>query len=323
MIKLHSRHCLVTAADGHLHSLDVDTVRRDLQESFQACGMREAWSADHIALVIEEHASSRTVPDQAPLAEADLHAMVCTLLSASGYEDVGREYRRRVPAAAVPSDPDPFLPWDHERIAAVLRQIVPLDAEERAAIAARIEAALGSLELRLVRQELLESLGRHLMQQNATQSTPAAADSPWLVPPGGWPLEGMVEAERLVRAGVLRPLPVSRFLPRLRLELDLSRLATVSGTPPLTEMVYLPALGHCLDCVRELLTQVRRSLAPLLPSAPPPSAHLVVCGLKAAVRQVVPPPSVRAGKALLREITATIEDRLPASGSVAVMVTFR
>jgi hypothetical protein len=67
MIKLHSRHCLVTTADGSVRSLDVAAVREDLRRSFQACGMREDWSADHIALVIEEYASSRGEPEPPPL----------------------------------------------------------------------------------------------------------------------------------------------------------------------------------------------------------------------------------------------------------------
>ncbi len=323
MIKLHSRHCLVTGADGGVRSLDVEAVRRDLRQSFQACGMREDWSADHIALVIEEHASSRGGPDQPPLAEPDLHAMVCALLSASGFEDVGEQYRTRVPMAAEPPDPDPFRPWDRARIAAELTHVIPLDDEERTAIAGRTEAALNALRLPLVRAELIRSLGRHFMQQTATAAPSPAPDSPWLLPPGGWPLDGVAGAESLLHAGTLRLLPVSRFLPRVRLELDLLRLATASGTPPLTEIVYLPALARCLDCIDALLAHARCRVSSLLSRPRPPPAHLVVHGLEAAVSQVVLPASAPAGKALQREVRAMIESRLTANGDDAVLVTFR
>jgi hypothetical protein len=323
MIKLHSRHCLVTAADGSVRSLDVEAVRRHLQHSFQACGMREDWSADHIALVIEEHASSRSGPEQPPLAEPDLHGMICTLLSASGFEDVSREYRARVPASAEPPDPDPFRPWDRARIEAGLQQVIPLDEDERAGIVARTEAALTALRLPLVRTELIRALGCHFMQDSAIGNSSPPPDSPWLLPPGGWPLGDVADAERLVRLGALRLLPVSRFLPRVRLELDLLRLVAVSGTPPLTEIVYLPALARCLDCIGALLTQVRRVVSPLLSPPRSPAAHLVVCGTEAAVSEIVPARSARAGKALQGEILGLIESRLPAGGAAAVLVTFR
>jgi hypothetical protein len=323
MIKLHSRHCLVTAADGSVRSLDVDAVRRDLRRSFQACGVREDWCADHIALVIEEHAASRAAPEQPPLAEPDLHAMVCALLAASGFEDVGKEYRALLPAAAAPIDPDPFRPWDRARIAAELTHVIPLDEEERATIVARTEAALSALRLRLVRDELIRALGGHFLQQTVTENPPTAPDSPWLLPPGGWPLGEVAAAEGLVHAGVLRLLPVSRFLPRIRLELDLLRLAAASGAPPLTEIVYLPALAHCLDCIVALLAQARAAVSPLLSRPRLPAAHLVVCGIAAAVGEIARPPSARAGKALQREIRALVEGRLPTSGDAAVMVTFR
>jgi hypothetical protein len=324
MIKLHSRHCLVTGADGGVRSLDVDAVRRDLQHSFQACGIREEWSADHIALVIEEHASSRTGPDQPPLAEPDLHAMVCALLAASGFEDVGRQYRARLPAGAEPVDPDPLRPWDLAQIAAELTHIIPLDDEERAAIAVRTESTLVTLGGRLARAELVRALGRHFMQQAVTEaSAPTADDSPWLLPPGAWPVGEVAGAECLVSAGALRPLPVSRFLPRVRLELDLVRLASASGVPPLTEIVYLPALGRSLDCINELLVQVRRVVVGLRSSSRSAAAHVVVHGIDAVVSQIVLPQSAAAGRALQREVRALIEGRLSARDDAAVLVTFR
>ena len=323
MIKLHSRHCLVTTADGSVRSLDVAAVREDLRRSFQACGMREDWSADHIALVIEEYASSRGEPEQPPLSEADLHAMICTLLSASGFDDVVRQYRQLAPAASEVADPDPFRPWDRARLEAELTRIIPLAEEERAVIAVRTEAALIGLRLRLVRDELIRALAGHFLQQTVTENSPTSPDSHWLLPPGGWALEEVADAERLVRADALRLLPVSRFLPRVRLELDLLRLAAVTGTPPLAEIIYLPALARSLDCIGVLLAQVDRLLSPLLARPCLPPAHLVVYGLEAAVREVVLPQSARAGKALQREIRAMIEGRLTATGAAAVLVTFR
>ena len=142
MIKRHSIHSLVAAADGTVRSLDVEALRRDLRRSFHDCGISENWTADHIALVLEEHAAG-TGTDRPPLAEHDLHAMVSALLSASGYEDVGREYRKLVPPRSGPTT-RPFRAWimPASRRAGRYR----LTAPERATIVAQTAAALAGLD---------------------------------------------------------------------------------------------------------------------------------------------------------------------------------
>jgi len=324
MIRLHSRHCLVTGADGTVHSLDGDALRHDLRRAFRACGITEDWSADHLALVIEEHVASRPEADHPPLAERDLHAMVLALLPAAGFEDVGRAYADLVPEATMPLDPDPFRPWDRGRIDADLEALLPLAADERAAIAAQTEAALASLRLAQVRSDLIGSLARHFLQRRSAPCPEAATDSPWCLPPGAWPVGAVPDAERLIAAGVLSAFPVSRFLPRLRLELDLCRLAGSSGTPPLAEIVLLPALARALDGVVALFAEAHRAVWAVLP---PPERrlpmHLRVRSLDDCVRNAMLPQCPRARKALCHDIRATIEAKLLAAGHTAMLLTFR
>lgn len=322
MIKLHSRHSLVAAADGTVRSLDVEALRRDLRRSFHDCGIHEDWTADHIALVLEEHAAG-TGTDRPPLAERDLHAMVSALLSASGYEDVGREYRKLVPAAVRPDDPDPFRAWDHTRVEAELASVLPLTAPERAALVARTAAALAGLGLGVARTELIRELGRHFLQQTLDRPSPLSADSPWLLWPSHWPVTAVPGAERLASTGVIRPHPVSRFLPRVRLELDLQRLATVTGAPPLPEMLFLPALADALDCSAGLLAQTRREIETRRPHATGAAAHLVVCGLNETIATALLPQSPRAAQALRNEVRAIVQAKLAAAPEGAVLVTFR
>jgi hypothetical protein len=366
MIRLHSRNCLVTAVDGTVRSLDGDALRHDLRRAFRACGVAEEWTADHVALIIEEHVLSRPGTELPPIAERDLHAMVLALLPAAGFADVGQAYEALIPSAARPAEPDPFRPWDRARIEAELARLLPLGPQERAAIAARTRDALAALGLAQVRSELVRSLARHFLQQGAagcaarpgqdTQGPPAdrswptasplahppspspeagaqrrenslggtAPEGPWYLTPDGWPVAAVPGAGRLVEAGVLRVLPVARFLPRLRLEFDLERLAAASGTPPLPEIVFLPALARALDCVVELLARAEAAVraAVTLP-APTLTAHLLASGLDTAVRTAILPQSARASKALCHEIRATVRAKLAKARASTVLLTFR
>lgn len=322
MIKLHSRHCLVAAPDGTVRSLDVEALRRNLRRSFRSCGVSEDWTADHIALVIEEHAAG-TSTDRPPLAERDLHAMVSALLAASGYEDVGRHYRDLVPAAADCAAPDPFRAWDQARIEAELSALLPVDESERQGIVARTASALAMIGLTAVRSELIRELGQHVLRRVVDERRPGAADSPWLLRPDEWTVAAVPDAARLVAAGALCLHPVSRFLPRIRLELDLRRLATLAATPPLPEIILLPALAHGLDAIAGLIAQTRRALADRGLQGVPPTAHLGVAGLDETVAEAVLPQSARAAKALRHEIEAIVTAKLPVGTERAALVTFR
>ncbi len=324
MIQLHSRHRLVAADDGTVRSFDGEALRHDLRCAFRACGITDDWAADHIACVIEEHLSSRPAADLPPLPERDLHAMVLALLPAAGFADVGQAYQARLPAAAVPPDPDPFREWDRARIATELAGVLPLAEEECARIASQTESALRALGLDRVRSELIRSLANHFLHQTGASGAPQPSpESPWCLRPEGWPVAGVAGAEALVRAGALRPLPVSRFLPRLRLELDLRRLAAACGTPPLPEIVFLPALARALDCAVRLLALAGEAVRGILkPDASAPPAHVLVRGLEETVDHAILPQSARARKALCREIRATIEAKFPERADGSLLLTF-
>ena len=130
-------------------------------------------------------------------------------------------------------------------------------------------------------------------------------------------------AERLASTGVIRPHPVSRFLPRVRLELDLQRLAVVTGTPPLPEMLFLPALADALGCSAALLAQTGREIETRRPHAAGAAAHLVVCGLDETIVAALLPQSPRATQALRNEVRAIVQAKLAAVPEGVVLVTFR
>ena len=323
MIKLNSRHCLVSAGDGTVRTLDLEAVRSDLLQSFRVCGIDAAWVADHIALVIEEHLASSADPAAEPLPERDLQAMVGTMLAACGYDDVARAYRQGLPEGLETAAADPFRPWDQARIEADLAHVLPLDLEERRALAAITAKALTAMGLLHVRSALIGELGCHVMQRAMVVDSTSAPDSLWLLAPTHWPLDTVPGAERLVADGVLGLLPVSRLLPRVRLEVDLRRLAATVGTLPLPELVYLPALARVAGCVAALIRAARQALPAGPPRARSPAAHVVVRGLDEVLHDALLPQSARAAKALRQEVRAVLESRLPGAAGEPVLLTFR
>ena len=118
MIKLSSKHTLVLDPCGQSRSLDVDAIRADLHRCFRRCGMGDPWAADHIAMVIEEQLSERDAGSLPALRETDVQALVCALLDASGFADVGEAYRDL--HGGSPSRPPAALPWDADRLLRVI-----------------------------------------------------------------------------------------------------------------------------------------------------------------------------------------------------------
>jgi len=109
----------------------------------------------------------------------------------------------------------------------------------------------------------------------------------------------------------------------VRIELDLPRLAGSIATPPLAEIVLLPALAQTLDVVAALFAAAHHALRNALPPPQPRlPRHLRVYGLDACVRNAVLPQSPRARKALCRELRALVEAKLPDPGDSTALLTF-
>ena len=94
MIHLPDASLIISGPSGILQSFDSEGLRATLFQAFSSQGIHEDWIIDHFLLSIEE--KIRLTNDQGivHLSEQDIHGFVDTLLTASGYSDVAREYIR-------------------------------------------------------------------------------------------------------------------------------------------------------------------------------------------------------------------------------------
>jgi len=327
MIKLSSRHTMVVDGEGALRSLDLDGVCADLYRCFRRCGIAEPWAADHIAMVVEEQLALRNSENSEPLAVADVHGMVSALLGASGYDDVRREYRQSNPTLEPSPNQDELLPWDAQRIRAEIGHCLPMAREQTARLEAQTMDALGSLGLQQVSSEFIGQLAVHILRRDATVSATAGADEPgmpWLVAPGQWPVLFDAGVTRdLMGEGVLKLYPVSRFLPRVRLRMDLAPLGRALPVPMLAAITLLPRIHRAVLASMGFLEAAWAHVDALLGAAEAPAPRLIVTHLDALVEGVSSPPSPQQAKELRDEVRHLILSHVAAWHDGRILVTFR
>ncbi|MBN2449131.1 MAG: hypothetical protein JXR77_02010 [Lentisphaeria bacterium] len=327
MIKLSSRNAMVLGPDGKARTMDLDALREDLRRSFQRCGIREPWTADQVAMVVEEHVTERDRHPTPILCEADVHAIVISLLCANGFADVGQEYQHLHRAQTRCGRADATLTvCDASRVRHILATSLPLDAEALERLAQATSAALAGLGLERATTELIRQVAIHLVHRDAhavSPPEPADHDGVWLLPPGQWPVD-LVSSETagLVARKHLEPLPVSRVLPRARAVLDLARVAAARAPEGLTELAFLPALHRCARAAAELLEATTRLVAARTPGRRPLPPRLLTRGFETALASHFVPMCPRSAALLRSEVQQVLADGLLATCGPEAILTF-
>ncbi len=322
MIKLASHHALVVDRDGRKHSFDFDAVLLDLVRCFQACGVRDSWPADNIALIVEEHMEQRRQAGEPPVKEADLDTLVSSVLTASGFSDVAAEYGKlRQLEQSVVSPP--VTPWDSARLARLISRSLPLSGHACIDATARVRAALDVLGLDGASDELIRQLAIHLLPVSCAPDPVEKAQPPWSMNPDTWRFELSPTLRRLLHSGSVKLFPVSQALPRVRAELNLVCVAEAIGDSPLTELVLLPGLRSTVKSLRELLRAVRSDVVERWPHAAHHPAHLIVRGLGVVLHQYVLPLRASDSRELVEEIHALFRREFAADIGFEQLVTFR
>jgi len=324
MIQLFSQHFMVLDRNGRQRSFSFDELRRDLLCCFRACGVSDAWAAEEVALVIEEQFERGRTDSEAPVREAEVDALVASVLAASGYGDVAAQYRRLRNGEPSGDAVGPFADWDDARLGALLERALSLLPEDREELAGRVRRALVLLGFTEVSDELVRQLGGHLLRNRAPAPDQSGADDPrWLFPPDFWASAWSDAAAELVAGGVLKPHPVSRLIPRARVDLDLARLADAMGGGPLTELGFLPRLRQVCCELGNLLPHMRDRICQEKPDAHHHPAHLIVRGAAPLIRERLVPMRARDAKALLAEIESLIRADLADQVAFDLIVTIR
>ncbi|OGV81788.1 MAG: hypothetical protein A3K19_26345 [Lentisphaerae bacterium RIFOXYB12_FULL_65_16] len=317
MIKLCSQHALVVGYDGRQRPFSFDVLREELRLCFRQCGVAESWQAEHIALVIEEQILEAQGQLDAQVAEAEMDAMVTSVLLASGFGDVAATYRDRRKTQPHEMGKELFAAWDEVRLERQLAGFIPLSRAALPELVGRVKRALADLGLREVSDGLIQELGAHLLRNSvrdsdAEQGVPDAGD---VIGPAEWSAL-LTDAQRdLLDRGAVRLLPISAIFPRARIELDLSRVIPDAVQRPLAEIVFLPGLHRACGALRDTLVRVRGELCRRRPQAAQFPGHLIVKGMEILFESHLVPMRRRDADVLVREVDeivrAAIVTRVP------------
>jgi len=322
MIQLSSRHALVLGQEGRTRTFDFEELRRELTGCFHACGVTDSWPAESVVCAIEEHFVRQCQDGGNTISEDELHALVTSVLLASGYPDVAGRYRhQRNLEPRRTTGPRPAS-WDAERLTAVLRRSYLLTENATETLASSVKKALEQLTFTEVTDEFIRQLGGHILDTGIGMKPPETT-SPWLFSPSQ--VNGAVDMRTadVSPTGAVRLYPVSRLIPRVRAELSLAHLADSIGDRPMTEMMIIPRLRKAASELRSSLPRLRERVCRERSDAQHHPAHLVVSGLDVVLNDVLVPLSRRGERAFVNDVQIVLQRDLGDLLTFELVVSYR
>ncbi len=286
MIQIAADNLLVVLDNGQEASFDSDAWRMELREAFHRCAIHEDWMAEHIILSLEEKIRLVRCEEGRSIHEDELRQVLLTMLSVSGYGEVGRALLL-ARQQEIPLPNGDCRRWSPGEAAAFLNRNLPIGQTESRRLAEGALACLAQWGLPGCSDGFLQELAVLLLHASpspaAGRTAPPASPS-WqteYISPDFWREHFRMTpglGERLAR-GVLRPLPLSDIFPVVRLELNLQKLGEEAGGWQV-ELALLPELREALAASMAMLAEMRSVVCGKWPLHSPPSRHLLVVGVK-------------------------------------------
>lgn len=327
MIKLFSQRILVATDDGQFEALDVDALKKDLEESFHTVGVHEEWLAEQFVIVLEEqaaeaeHAGAAGGDQSQPAGRREIDLRLAKLLVDAGFPDVAAEFSKRRDVQWRTPPPATRAPWSPGRVSGVLKNHLPLSPHVWDELGEYVLRRLESLGLARVSDDLIRMIADHILEDLANLQRQAATDnSGWLMPPSYWNAYFHGAIAELIHDGVLTIHNISSLFPVIRVTFDLARLGHRRTDAPLTELAFLPYLQESAALVREALDELYRKTAAIDGSANRP-AHLRINGLQSLVTKQFGELRKSRAEMLEQEIIGIVERHLMTGGRPRIIVS--
>ncbi len=347
---------MISGPSGILQSFDSEGLRATLFQAFSSQGIHEDWIIDHFLLSIEEKIRLTNAQGRIHLSEQDIHGFVDTLLTASGYSDVAREYIRLCgmdPFARFRRD---MQPWTRDSLEEQFKRQLPLAGKALDDLCEKCANLLMEWEIQQASPAFITELAIHLLQrQMERKSTIMAsmlpdappdapppqiqkeAEAPATVPaapatPSMWlfradsllktQADGMEKA-LLERHGVT-PLPVSALFPASRLLVNPPVVMDILAPNGwLSEMTLLKTFDELGPYLRNMLLRLRAEILAQVPSLTEVPATIAFNSMTSLLDDAMPGRSRKAKLSFFHELQARMEHRIRQGLPFPVLIAFR
>ena len=278
MIHLATYRLPVTDQDGTPAELDIGTLEKRLADAFRKLGFSDVWMAEDVALTVEEKIRMN---DATPLSRTDVDAIVVSVLNASGFQDVAREYASGCGDFLDDAQKD-MKPWEG-RLGDVLRHALPLTERQIGDVSKLAETVLRASGIAKATDRFIVALALHLLVNNSSShvhfveetadgapKTPQKACTRWQDVP-------LSEAARGMMAnGVLKPLPFSDIFPRARIALGMEALTSQCASGWISSIGLCAAFDAIAPCILEILKAMRMEISARHPLQADSPSHVIL-----------------------------------------------
>ena len=279
MIHVASYKLLVTDAGGKPTTLDIGLLEKRLADAFRKLGFSDVWMAEDVAMTVEEKIRTS---DATFVAIEDVDSIVVSVLNASGFQDVAREYARSGGGDYIGTAKKDMKPWKG-RIAEVLRHALPLTEKQIGDVSQLAEQVLEASGIATASDKFLVELAVHLLVNNSADHVHfvhEAHGSKVPKPSIEWQDTLGLNAREMISQGVIKPMPLSEIFPRARIAVMSGAMASIYADGWISPLGIYQALDRISPFILEILGAIRREIAARHPLQADSPSHVVFPGFE-------------------------------------------
>ena len=272
MIQLCNRAVLTHREDGTTEFFQSDLLKKKIEESCKAAGLKETWIAEDIALAVEF--SLGELGNENIFTEPEIDAIVVKILQEAGLGSVAQHYRR------LQNNPEPEISFTTTAIRDVVEKYLHIEDDEQIDnIVEKVSDAGRKLLLKNTSPTLILELAKHYMddysylaKQNDKSLSEHLNSCPWLVSRDSVLQKISGKTSELVASEVLKVSGISKLFPSIRIEIAFIKFASNAGlVAPVTDFTILSHLSNmaaALDDIINVAKELSRKHPTLNPDIP-------------------------------------------------------
>ncbi len=266
---------------GNPAELDVGLLEKRIADAYRKLGFADVWMAEDVALTVEEKIR---MSDARFVTREEVDSIVISVLNASGFQDVAREYALSCGLDGLCEARKEMKAWKG-RIPEVLRHRLPLTERQISEVSLLVENVLNASGIVTASDKFLVELAVHLLVNNSADhvhfvdvspSGESARTNGVQNPVLGWQGLKLGEGVReLMGQGIIKAMPFSDIFPRARIAVMIESVASLYLDDWLTPLGICVVFSRIVPCVLEMLRAMRLELSARHPLQSDSPSHVV------------------------------------------------